>query len=96
MKNYQYEVVAIIVEQGPIGEVSYKEDSVYLPTLKEAKAKAAELAANVAKDGGCVERLKSRKVDGSEWRYGLTAYAKDYSDNHRRYEFAVYKSYYIC
>ena len=94
MKNYQYEVVAIIVEQGPIGEVSYKEDSVYLPTLAEAKAKADEFASNVAKDGGRVYRLKSG-VDSSEWRYGLAAYAKDYSDNHRRYEFAVYKSYYI-
>ena len=88
MKNYQYEVVAIIVEQGPIGEVSYKVDAIYLPTLAEAKAKAAEFAANVAKDGGRIERLKS----GSEWRYGLSAY---YSDNHRRYEFVVYKSYYI-
>ena len=91
MKNYQYEVVALIVEQGPLGEVSYKEDSIFLPTLKEAKAKAEEFAANVAKDGGRVEKLKS----GSEWRYGLSAYAKDYSDNHHRYEFRVYKSYYI-
>lgn len=85
MKNYQYEVVAIIVEQGPIGEVSYKEESVLAPTLTEAKAKAEEFAANVAKDGGRIERLKN----------GLSAYAKDYSDNHRRYEFRVYKSYYI-
>ena len=89
MKNYQYEVVAIIVEQGPIGEISYKVDAIYLPTLAEAKAKAAEFAANVAKDGGHIEKLKS---DSSDWRYGLKAY---YSDNHRRYEFGVYKSYYI-
>ena len=92
MKNYQYAVVASIVEQGPLGEVSYKVDAIYLPTLAEAKAKAAEFAANVAKDGGRVERLTSGKVDR---RYGLSAYAKDYSDNHRRYEFGVYKSYYI-
>lgn len=85
MKNYQYEVVAIIVEQGPIGEVSYKEDSIFLPTLAEAKATVEEFAANVAKDGGHIERLKN----------GLKAYAKDYSDNHRRYEFRVHKSYYI-
>ena len=87
MKNYQYEVVALIVEKSPLGEVSYKEDSIFLPTLKEAKAKAEEFAANVAKDGGRVERLKN----SSEWRYGLAAYG----DNHRRYEFRVYKSYYI-
>ena len=85
MKNYQYEVVALIVEQGPIGEVSYTEDSIFLPTLAEAKAKAEEFASNVAKDGGHIERLKN----------GLKAYEKDYSDNHRRYEFRVYKSYYI-
>lgn len=95
MKNYQYEVVALIVEQGPIGEVSYKEGSVFLPTLKEAKAKAEEFASNVAKDGGRIEKLKSGKVDSSEWRYGLKAYEKDYSDNHHRYEFRVHKSYYI-
>lgn len=95
MKNYQYEVVAIIVEQGPIGEVSYKEESVFLPTRREAKATVEEFAANVAKGGGRVEKLKSGKVDSSEWRYGLKAYAKDYSDNHRRYEFRVRKSYYI-
>ena len=92
MKNYQYEVVAIIVEQGPIGEVSYKEESVLAPTLAAAKAKAEAFASNVAKDGGRVEKLTS---DSSDWRYGLAAYAKDYSDNHRRYEFRVYKSYYI-
>lgn len=92
MKNYQYAVVAIIVEQGPIGEVSYKEESVLAPTLTEAKAKAEEFAANVAKDGGHIEKLTS---DSSEWRYGLSAYDRDYSDNHRRYEFRVYKSYYI-
>ena len=85
MKNYQYEVVALIIEQGPLGEVSYKVDAIYLPTLAEAKAKAAEFAANVAKDGGRIEKLKN----------GLSAYAKDYSDNHRRYEFLVCKSYYI-
>lgn len=85
MKNYQYEVVAIIVEQGPIGEVSYKEESVFAPTLREAKATAEEFAANVAKDGGRIEKLTN----------GLSAYAKDYSDNHRRYEFRVRKSYYI-
>ena len=90
MKNYQYEVVAIIVEQGPIGEVSYTEDSIFLPTLRGAKAKAEEFAANVVKDGGHIEKLKS----GSEWRYGLSAYAKDYRNNHRRYEFRVYKSYF--
>ena len=95
MKNYQYEVVAIIVEQGPLGEVSYKEDSIFLPTLRGAKTKVAEFAANVAKDGGRIEKLKSGKVDISEWRYGLSAYEKDYSDNHRRYEIHVYKSYYI-
>ena len=87
MKNYQYEVVASIVEQGPIGEVSYKEESVFLPTLTEAKATAEGFASNVAKDGGRIEKLKSGK--------GLKAYEKDYSDNHRRYEFRVYKSYYI-
>ena len=85
MKNYQYEVVALIVEQGPIGEVSYKEESVFLPTLADAKAKAEEFAANVAKDGGRIEKLTN----------GLSAYDKDYSDNHRRYEFCAYKSYYI-
>lgn len=85
MKNYQYGVVALIVEQGPIGEVSYKEESVFLPTLTEAKATAEEFAANVAKDGGRVEKLTSH----------LSAYDKDYSDNHRCYEFRVYKSYYI-
>lgn len=90
MKNYQYEVVALIVEQGPIGEVSYKEESIFLPTLKEAKAKAEEFASNVAKDGGRIEKLKSGKVDSSEWRYGLSAYG----DNHSRYEFHAYKSYY--
>lgn len=95
MKNYQYEVVALIVEKSPLGEVSYKEDSIFLPTLKEAKAKAEEFASNVAKDGGRVEKLKSGKVDSSEWRYGLKAYEKDYSDNHRRFEFHVYKSYFI-
>lgn len=85
MKNYQYEVVALIVEQGPIGEVSYKEESVFLPTLRDAKATVEEFAANVAKDGGRVEKLTN----------GLSAYDKDYSDNHRRYEFRAYKSYYI-
>lgn len=89
MKNYQYAVVASIVEQGPIGEVSYKVDAIYLPTLAEAKAKAAEFAANVAKDGGHIEKPMSGK---SDWRYGLAAYE---SDNHRRYEVRVYKSYYI-
>lgn len=89
MKNYQYEVVVLIV----LGEVSYKEDSVFLPTLTEAKAKAEEFAANVAKDGGRVEKLKSGKVESSEWRYGLAAYAKNYSDRH--FEVHVYKSYYI-
>ena len=82
MKNYQYAVVAIIVEQGPLGEVSYKEESVFLPTLAEAKATAEEFASTVAKDGGRIEKLKN----------GLSAYE---SDNHRRYEFGVYKSYYI-
>lgn len=76
MKNYQYEVVALIVEQGPIGEVSYNEDSILVPTLKEAKAKAEEFAANVAKDGGHVEKLTN----------GLSAYEKGYSDNHRRFD----------
>ena len=95
MKNYQYDVVAIIVEQGPIGEVSYKEESVFLPTLAEAKATAEGFASNVAKDGGRIEKLKSGKVDSSDWRYGLAAYEKAYSDNHRRYEFHVFKSYYI-
>ena len=89
MKNYQYEVVVLIV----LGEVSYKDDSVFLPTLKEAKAKAEEFASNVAKDGGRVEKLKSGKVESSEWRYGLAAYAKNYSDRH--FEVHVYKSYYI-
>ena len=91
MKNYQYAVVASIVEQGPLGEVSYKEESVLAPTLAEAKAKAEGFAANVAKDGGHIEKLRSGKVDSSDWRYGLAAYA----NNHRRYEFRVYKSYYI-
>ena len=85
MKNYQYEVVALIVEQGPIGEVSYKEESVLAQTLREAKATVEEFAANVAKDGGRIEKLKN----------GLSAYGKDYSDNHRRYEFRAYKSYCI-
>lgn len=85
MKNYQYEVVALIVEDGPLGEVSYRVDAIYLPTLKAAKATVEEFAANVAKDGGRIEKLTN----------GLSAYDKDYSDNHRRYEFRVYKSYCI-
>ena len=89
MKNYQYEVVALIVEKGPLGDVIYTEESIFLPTLSEAKAKAAEFASNVAKDGGRIEKLQS---DSSDWRYGLSAYETDY---HRRYEFCVYKSYYI-
>ena len=86
MKNYQYKVVASIVEQSPLGEVSYKVDAIYLPTLAGAKATAEEFAASV---GGRVEKLRG-KVDSSDWRYGLSAYG----DNHRRYEVGVYKSYF--